>query len=44
MQFVATGEHMAITGIVAQLRTTDMASHHIHARRPEHPSPAAVIP
>ena len=24
--FVATGEHMAITGIVAQLRTTDMAS------------------
>jgi hypothetical protein len=26
MSFVATGEHMAIIGILAQLRTTDMAS------------------
>jgi hypothetical protein len=26
MSFVATGEHMAITGMVPQLRTTDMAS------------------
>ncbi len=26
MSFAATGQHMAITGIVPQLRTTDMAS------------------
>src|SRR5947209_20122694 len=26
MPFAATGQHMAITGIVPQLRTTDMAS------------------